>query len=179
MITADPIATRSDQARRLRTAIRLLVRRFALSERADVACCGMTVAQAATLDVLGREGPTKLGALGRTLGIRASTLSRNVARLEERGLVRRVPDPADARSQRAELTESGRRAALEVERQEEAFAVTILERLSAGDRTDVLSALEALLVAVREATERCCPGAYDHLMNEIDPRISRVERRTS
>ena len=40
-------ATASD-ARRLRDAIRALVRRFAISERADVACCGMTVAALVT-----------------------------------------------------------------------------------------------------------------------------------
>ena len=33
--------------------IATLVRRFSLSERADVSCCGVTVAQAATLEALG------------------------------------------------------------------------------------------------------------------------------
>jgi len=37
-----------DLALRLTEAIHALVRRFSLAERADVACCGMTVAQAAT-----------------------------------------------------------------------------------------------------------------------------------
>ena len=38
------------QARRLQEIIRALVRRFALAERADMSCCDMTVAQAATLE---------------------------------------------------------------------------------------------------------------------------------
>jgi DNA-binding MarR family transcriptional regulator len=63
-------------AARLRTGIRALVRRFGISERADVACCGMTVAQAATLDTLRSEGAMRLGALGRRLGVTASTLTR-------------------------------------------------------------------------------------------------------
>ena len=46
---------------RLRAAIRALVRRFAVSERADVACCGVTVAQAAALEALGAEGPRAFG----------------------------------------------------------------------------------------------------------------------
>ena len=37
------------EAKRLRAAVRALVRRFSVSERADVECCGLTVAQAATL----------------------------------------------------------------------------------------------------------------------------------
>jgi len=85
------------EAARLRAAIRALVRRFAVSERADVACCGVTVAQAAALEALGAEGPTRLRDLGRRLGIAPSTLTRNLARLEASGLVERAADPEDAR----------------------------------------------------------------------------------
>ena len=46
-----------DRPARLRSAIRALVRRFGVAERADVACCGVTVAQAAALEALGAEGP--------------------------------------------------------------------------------------------------------------------------
>src|SRR5262245_2829226 len=44
-------------ARLLLQHVRALVRRFAISERADVFCCGMTIAQAATLETLRLEGP--------------------------------------------------------------------------------------------------------------------------
>jgi DNA-binding MarR family transcriptional regulator len=155
------------QAQRLRAGVRALVARFAISERADVACCGMTVAQAATLQVLLAERELRLGALGRRLGISPSTLSRNLARLEERGLVRRCAEPGDARAFRAVLTEAGVRAAREVERQEVAFAASILERLPAGRRADLLTALDELLRAVRGATESCCPGAFEHLMADF------------
>jgi DNA-binding MarR family transcriptional regulator len=156
-------------ARYLRAAIRGLVRRFALSERADVTCCGMTVAQAATLETLSAEGPMRLGDLGRCLGISPSTLTRNLSRLEERGLLRRAPDPDDARASVARLTATGTRAAAEVERQQVDFAVSILERLPPTRRDAVLASLDTLLDAVRESTERCCPGAFDHLM-ETFPR---------
>ena len=76
------------QARRLREAIRALVRRFSLAERADMSCCGMTVAQAATLEALS-DGGLRLSDLGKRLGIAPSTLTRNLTRLEERGLIRK------------------------------------------------------------------------------------------
>jgi len=152
------------QARLLHGAIQLLVRRFALSERADVSCCGLTVAQAVTLDVLRREGPVRLGSLGRRLGIAPSTLSRNLDRLVETGLVAREADPEDARAARVRLTPSGETAAAEVARQELLFARSILDRIPAGQRGELLTSLELLLRAVREATEVCCPGAFDHLM---------------
>jgi DNA-binding MarR family transcriptional regulator len=149
-------------ARRLMEAIRLIVRRFSLAERADVACCGMTVAQAATLEVLAGGG-LRLGELGRRLGIAPSTLSRNLDRLVDRGLVTRGPDPEDRRALRAELTADGRTAAASVRRHELEFARDILDRLPDGSAAATLDTVDNLLTAVRSATESCCPGAYDHL----------------
>jgi DNA-binding MarR family transcriptional regulator len=156
-----------DAARELLQGIQGLVRRFSVAERADVACCGVTVAQGAALDALLAGGPMRLGALGRRLGIAPSTLTRNVERLEAGGLVRREPDPEDARSFRIGLTPAGRRAAQALERQEVAFARQVLERLPAGRREAVSAAFRELLLAVREATESCCPGAFEHLMEGL------------
>ena len=153
---------------RLRAAIRALVRRFAVSERADVACCGVTVAQAAALEAIGAEGPTRLRELGRRLGIAPSTLTRNLARLEASGLVGREADPEDARSARVGLTAQGRRAARAVAAQEVDFARQVLARIPAVRRAAVVASLEDLLAAVRAATEECCPGAFDHLMAGVE-----------
>ena len=165
-------------ARRLRDAVRALVRRFAISERADVACCGMTVAQAATLETLASDGPMRLGDLGARLGIAPSTLTRNLVRLEERGLVKRENEKGDARVFRAVLTAAGARAAADVLKQDLAFAGDILSRFPAGSRAASLEALEGLLVAVRDATETCCPGAFDHLMGGIPRAGGAASRRT-
>jgi DNA-binding MarR family transcriptional regulator len=139
-----------------------------VNERADIeSCCGMTVAQVAALEVLQAEGPMRLGTLGRRLGVTPSTLSRNLSRLEESGAVSRVRDDGDGRAFHAVLTAAGRRAAGRVQREGESFAVEILERLPPARRRRVVDALEELLVAVREATESCCGGAFDHLMREF------------
>jgi DNA-binding MarR family transcriptional regulator len=169
----------SADARRLRDAIRALVRRFSISERADVACCGMTVAQAATLETLATEGSMRLSDLGARLGIAKSTLTRNLVRLEERGLVKRAPEAADGRAIRAALTLAGNRAAGAVLRQDEAFAQSIIDRLPARTRRAALDGLDGLLAAVRDATESCCPGAFDHLMTSIPRAGCAVLRRSS
>jgi DNA-binding MarR family transcriptional regulator len=161
---SEPRATDTSDASRLAEGIRALVRRFSISERADVACCGMTVAQAATLETLLREGPMRLGALGARLGISPSTLTRNLARLEKRGLVVRAADRRDGRAAGAALTAAGRRAAARVARQEAAFARLVLERIDPERRPLALDLLGDLLRAVRLASETCCPGAFDHLM---------------
>jgi DNA-binding MarR family transcriptional regulator len=165
-------ATRSGQAaaaEELRVIIATLVRRFSLSERADVSCCGVTVAQAATLEALGRE-PVRLGPLARRLGISPSTLTRNLERLEKDGLVAREPDPEDARASRVRRTSAGERAARRVADQELAFAAEVLERLGAERSGEVMRALGELLAAVREATEECYPGAFDHLLEGVAAR---------
>ncbi len=149
---------------RLMEAIRVLVRRFSLAERADVACCGMTVAQAATLEALA-DGGLRLGELGRRLGIAPSTLSRNLDRLVDRGFVVRNPDPGDRRALCAELTDAGRRAAVSVHEQEIDFTRGILERLPESSAEATVASIEELLMAIRSATEGCCPGAYDHLFS--------------
>jgi DNA-binding MarR family transcriptional regulator len=153
-----------EEAARLGAAIQVLVRRFGVGERADQACCGMTVAQAAALRVLDHEGPIRLGDLGRRLGIAPSTLSRNFATLEARGWVVRDTDPSDARAQRARLTPAGCIAARDVLDRERAFVRRILDRIPDTKRQRVVAAVDVLLEAVREATESCCPGAFDHLM---------------
>ena len=151
---------------RLQVAIRALVRRFSVSERADVSCCGMTVAQAAALEALRTEGPLRLGALGRRLGISPSTASRNLGLLEQRGLIERVADPEDGRASQVRLTRSGRVAGTQVEEYQRRFALSVLDELPAGRRSDVVESLEELLAAIHRATETCYPGASDHLVEE-------------
>lgn len=164
----SPTTRPSDaQAERLLQGIRAIVRRFSVSERADVQVCGVTVAQAATLEVLLDEGPMRASLLGTRLGIAPSTLTRNLDRLEERDLVGRVDDGTDGRARRIVLTAKGRRAAERLEESERDFARAILDRLPPASRGALVDHIEELLVAVRDATEACCPGAFDHLMKNF------------
>jgi DNA-binding MarR family transcriptional regulator len=165
MRTATETEVLASDVAKLRSSFTALLRRFSISERADVQCCGMTVAQAATLDALGREGTMRLGRLGKLLGIAPSTLTRNLARLEEAGLVRRTSDEEDGRAAQVELTEKGRRIRLRLEVMEDEFAERVLGRLSPAAREQALDGLAALLDAVRAETETCCPGAFDHLVD--------------
>lgn len=148
-------------------SIRALVRRFALAERADVACCGITVAQSATLEALAASGPMRQSELGRQLGVTPSTLTRNLARLIDAGLVERFADSQDARASQIRLSSDGARAAETVRLQEQTFAADVLARLPADRRDVIVDGLHLLLTAVRGATESCCPGAFDHLMKDF------------
>ena len=165
MRTATDTEVLTPDVARLRSSFTALLRRFSISERTDVQCCGMTVAQAATLEALGREGALRLGRLGKLLGIAPSTLTRNLTRLEQAALVRRTSDDEDRRAAQVELTDKGRRIRLRLEAMEDEFARRVLDRLSPAVREQALDGLAALLDAVRAETESCCPGAFDHLVD--------------
>jgi DNA-binding MarR family transcriptional regulator len=170
--------TKKEDAAGMRAAVMALVRRFSVSERADVLCCGLTVAQGATLEALRATPRMRLGALGRRLGITPSTLTRNLARLEADGLVTRIPDAGDGRAFRVSLTAAGHRAAEKVERQGVDFADEVLARLAPSCRATIVDAMEELVSAVQAATERCCPEAFTHLMRDFareKPRAGRTD----
>ncbi|SFI79336.1 DNA-binding transcriptional regulator, MarR family [Amycolatopsis regifaucium] len=55
-------------------------------------------------------GPLSISALAGRMGVTQQAASKVVAELERRGLLRRVPDPADARTRWLHLTETAERA---------------------------------------------------------------------
>lgn len=162
--------------RKLIEDVQLLVRRFSLAERAEVSCCGLTVTQAVTLSTLHRDGPLRMGSLGQRLGVSPSTLTRNLDRLFSSGLLVREPDEEDARAARVRLTASGNAVTRKLEDQELNFSRSILMRIPEGQRADVLSSLSVLLTAIRDATEDCCPGAFDNLTEEVLQAPARIQK---
>ncbi|WP_030244776.1 MarR family winged helix-turn-helix transcriptional regulator [Streptomyces sp. NRRL S-350] len=60
------------------------------------------------LSGLARTGPRSAADLGREIGLDRTTVTRRADRLEQAGLLRRHPDPADARATLLTLTDDGR-----------------------------------------------------------------------
>lgn len=83
------------------------------------------------------SGPTRLSALAEALRIAPRSATEVVDALQQRGLVERVPDPADRRAVGVVPTAAGREAqeAIESARAEE--AATYLAALSDADRADL------------------------------------------
>ena len=59
------------------------------------------------LKALQQHGPMRLSALAAELGLDASTISRHVRQLEDRGLIERTGDPDDGRASRVGVSEHG------------------------------------------------------------------------
>ena len=106
---------------------------------------GLSMAKHSALSKLAEAGePLTLSDLAERLSCVRSNITQLVDRLEADGLVRRVDDPADRRSVRAELTPLGVEkqsvGASEISR----IQAEIAERISASDLGQLESALSSL-----------------------------------
>jgi DNA-binding MarR family transcriptional regulator len=103
---------------------------------------------------LARLGPLRQGALAELMHADPSTVSRHVAVLVERGLVRRVADETDGRASRLVVTDDGQ-AALEALRRERE---SLLERVTAGWNAADLAALTTLFGRLLDDLSTTLPG---------------------
>jgi len=92
-------------ADRLHSAAIHLLRRLRVEDKA----IGLTGPRASALSVIVFRGPVTMSALAEAEQVRPPTITRLVAGLERRGLVRRVSDSRDGRVQLVEATAAGRR----------------------------------------------------------------------
>lgn len=67
----------------------------------------LTPTQYSVLGLVRGRGPLGLADLGRLEGLNPTMLSRVVRALDEKGLIRRLPDPSDLRAARVEVTAAG------------------------------------------------------------------------
>ena len=97
-----PPATIAD---RLHSAAIHVLRRLRVEDKA----IGLSGPRASALSVIVFRGPVTMSALAEAEQVRPPTITRLVAGLERRGLVRRVSDSRDGRVQLVEATAAGRR----------------------------------------------------------------------
>ena len=96
-------------ADRLHSAALHLLRRL----RTEDDALGISPPRLSALSVVVFAGPIGIGALAAAEGVAAPTMTRLVDGLERDGLVRRRPDPADARGVLVEPTATGKRNLVE------------------------------------------------------------------
>ena len=130
----------------LRDVARLHVR----AQRAQVSCCGTTVAQCHILTELGRAGPLPLTGLGRRLGLHKGWISRAVATLVADGLVERGGVDSDERVVVLSLSRAGERRVQALDKTLNRHAAKVLGRIAASEREQVHRALALVRTALRE-----------------------------
>lgn len=112
----------------------------------------LTPTQYSVLALVRVRGPVGLAELTGLEGLNPTMLSRVVKVLDERGLVRRLPDPRDLRAVRLEVTEEGLRLNDRVRAQRTQMLSECLGRLPPETAEALLAsvpAMEALAEAVK------------------------------
>jgi MarR family transcriptional regulator, organic hydroperoxide resistance regulator len=115
---------------------------------------GVSTAEGHLLSYLRSYAPCPIGEIVRVFGIRPSTMTSILERMEERGLLIREPDPEDRRSVRVTLTREGKSVAERINRAvrdlEERIGTRVGRRELAGFRSVMGAVEEATGVQVRK-----------------------------
>jgi len=125
---------------------------------------GLTHGEWSVLGVLKRSGAPyrrKPGVLARHAALSTGAMTNRLDRLEEAGLVRRLPDPGDRRSVQVELTPAGHQAwedSVDAQAQKEAL---IVSALSPQERTELNTLLRRVVLAAERELGAGDP-AKDH-----------------
>jgi DNA-binding MarR family transcriptional regulator len=110
---------------------------------------GVSPIEGHVLTYLRKYAPAPVGELVRVFGLKQSTLTSLLDRLERAGLVRRAPNPADRRSFLIHLTDRGRELTTRLNR--------LLEKLEDDIRTRLHRAeaqgFHAVMAAVEDVTQ--------------------------
>ena len=138
-----------DETRQILEGVSAVTRQLARASGGPDEGPPMTSTQRLALFETAIGGPLRLSELAERMGITAPTTSRAVDGLVELGLVERLPDPADRRAVRIDMTEPGRK---DVEGRKARAAAALepaVAALSAQDR----ARLAALLARLADALE--------------------------
>lgn len=153
---SSTVAADADESTgRLADQLLWLTRRLHRAQRRHLEPVGVTPAQARMLrtvaHILKGGTPPRMADLAERLDVVPRAVTSLTDALEERGLVRRVPDPANRRVVRIELTEEGDGAVRRLRQARRAAAEELLAPLDADQR----DALTALLAVLDTAPGRC------------------------
>jgi DNA-binding MarR family transcriptional regulator len=124
-----------------------LSRRFKRSLEKTVSEHGLSYADWTILGTLSRGGPRRsAGELAEKAELSSGAMTNRLDRLEEGGLVRRVPDPNDRRGVLVELTAKGKRAWNESTGAEAAKEALIAAALSEREKEQLNALLRRLML---------------------------------
>lgn len=114
---------------------------------------GISQTQSSVLGTLDRVGPMSAGELATAEGVQPPTITKVLANLEERGLIRRAVHPLDRRLAIIALTPAGRRHCDAGRKSRDAWFSRLLDTLGDDERATLQQAvpiLEKLVAACRE-----------------------------
>ena len=148
MDTGTPLQRRSPAqvALRIREAIAKVNRRL----RQTRPLGDMTIAQISAMQSLQAAGALTPRELAEAERVQPPTITRIIARLEERGLIQRTPHPTDGRQVILAPSPAGRQMLAEYQRVRDEWLAQRVARLSAEERDTLHRAAEILAQIARD-----------------------------
>jgi DNA-binding MarR family transcriptional regulator len=143
----------AEDVARLRVVLARIARTLDRQSRGDT----LTRTQASVLATTARRGPLRISELAEIEGVNPTMLSRIVGKLEEAGLLRRLPDPVDGRAALVEVSDAG---AAEHQRHR-------------AERTQLLTARITAMPDERAAELLAALPALESLAEQLVPRPER------
>jgi DNA-binding MarR family transcriptional regulator len=143
---------------RLRQVIVRLARQLNATSTGE----GLTPTQASVLGLIDYRGPLGLADLAGLEGLNPTMVSRVIRKLDDDGLIRRLPDPSDLRAARVEITPEGTRVNERVRELRTKVVTECVERLperTAKELMQALPAMEALAEELKLARSDAQGGA--------------------
>jgi DNA-binding MarR family transcriptional regulator len=131
---------------RLRSVISRLARQLNATSTGE----GLTPTQYSVLGLVCARGPLGLTQLTELEGLNPTMLSRVVRKLDDDGLIRRLPDPTDQRAVRVEVTSAGTAVHQRIRAQRTQVLYDCLERLPPETTEGLLKAVPMLESVVEE-----------------------------
>lgn len=131
---------------RLRQVIVRLARQLNATSTGE----GLTPTQASVLGLINYRGPLGLAELTELEGLNPTMVSRVVRKLDEDGLIRRLPDPSDLRAARVEITAEGTLVNERVRALRTKAVSECVERLPEQTAKELLQALPAMEALAEE-----------------------------
>lgn len=149
-----PVAVTS--AQKADAVLRDVVRLFAQAQRAMTSCCtAATSKECEALMLIARHEGLTVQSFAELMGLEKTWSSRLLVRMEQGGLIKRVPNPADSRSLLLQLTAKGRAEQRKLADSLDEHAVNLLTCVPAAERANVERALVHLRAALADCVEKC------------------------
>lgn len=140
-MTDGPGATSADLVSELTEATMLLAKTIRRAGAAQVGPLGITFSQAGLLRALANGGALRMVDIAHRMGVVPRSATDLVDGLQEAGMARRLPDPADRRSVLVELTASGRDVLARMGAARHQAAAAVFGRLEETEQRQLLALL--------------------------------------
>ena len=153
-----------------RERVRQIQQKMGLSQRSDIQCCGVTMAQCHALLAIGERKELSIVELAGILGVDTSNLSRTVDSMVKAGLLNRLLNPLDRRYVSLTLTGEGKKSFDTIEHLFDTFLTRVFELIPEDKHCQIMESLDILANALEKCGKeyQCCGFENDGRRRDQD-----------